>query len=443
MMDLYAKNRRALADRLPDTLIVAQAAPEVIRNGDVPFAYRQDSNFLYMTGIEEPGYTLLIDPHRNEETLFVPKLTQEHAVWLGHIPDLKEARERYGIEDVRYNDELEESLRKRAKGYKAATTDERALRIVRKATFNVRVGKKALEEALAELRAVKRPEEIELHRKASAASEAGHRAAMAATRPGLYEYQIQAELEREFRRHGCRHTAYGSIVAAGRNSAVLHYHHNTEKLRSGDFLLIDAGAEYKGYAADITRTFPVNGKFTTRQRDLYEVVLAAQKAAIDRARPGVTSLELHRHSEEALAEGLADLKILRGAPQELVESGAIRVFYPHGLSHMLGLDVHDVTGGKKRRIPYRRNGNLRYAARLEPGFVITIEPGIYFIPALLDDPEVRTKHRAQIDFERAKSYVNLGGIRIEDDVVVAEKGPPANLTKVPKEVGDIEAACAG
>jgi len=290
---------------------------------------------------------------------------------------------------------------------------------------------------------VKDAGEIALLREASAATAAGHAAAMRRARPGWFEYQVQAELEREFARAGCTQVGYGSIVAAGANAAVLHYQANDARLRKGELLLVDAGAECHGYTADVTRTFPVSGRFTVRQREVYEIVLAAQERCIDAARAGRTSLDLQRLSEEVLAEGLRGLRLLKGSVDELVETEAVRVFYPHGIGHSLGLDVHDVDGGKRRQLPRPRVAKVRFRARLEPGFVITIEPGIYFMPALLHDPRVRRQHRGRVDFARAEAWLPLGGVRIEDDVVVRRSGPPVNLTRVPKTVAGVEAACGG
>jgi Xaa-Pro aminopeptidase len=418
-------HRRALMRRLPNALIVLQAATAARRNGDVDFRYRQDSSFLWLTGVEQPGYALLLDSRRGEEWLLCPRLTQKHAVWLGHVPSLAAARRRYGVAQTGYRDELEKLLSRLGRG--------------RAVHSGARTG--PLADALQELRVVKDAAEIALLEKASAATARGHRAAMRAARPGLYEYQVQAELEREFLRAGCSDVGYASIVAAGRNGAVLHYTSNDARLLRGQLLLIDAGAEYHGYTADVTRTFPVSGRFSARQRDVYEVVLESQARSIAQARAGVTTIELQRGSEASLAEGLRWLGLLRGGVEELVDSGAVRVFYPHGFGHSLGLDVHDVQGGRRRRLPRPRSGRPRFRARLEPGFVITIEPGVYFNPALRHDRALRERHRGRVAFERAEAYLDLGGVRIEDDVVVQKLGPPRNLTRAPKQIADVEATC--
>jgi Xaa-Pro aminopeptidase len=441
--DMTRAHRRALATHLSDGIIVLSAAPEAVRNGDVNHRYRQDSDFLWLTGVQEPGYALVLDPRRGEETLFVPKLTQQHAVWMGRIPSLGEARAAFGVSDVRYRDDLPNALAKRTRSQRNVYSDRRSYPLVRRVAPRARDLRALLREALDELRLFKDVGELTLLRKAGIATDNGHRAAMRLARPGLFEYQVQAEMEREFHLAGCALLGYNSIVAAGRNGAVLHYHHNTDKLRSGDLLLIDAAAEYRGYTADVTRTFPVSGRFTRQQRDVYEVVLAAQERCIDFARAGHTTMDLQYLSETILAEGLRGLGLLRGSVDELVKTRAIKVFYPHGIGHTLGLDVHDVRGSKKRVLPNRRDSKLLFRARLEPGFVITVEPGVYFIPALLNDPEVRKKQRGRVNFAKAETCLELGGIRIEDDVVIRKEGPPLNLTLAPKSVASIEAACAG
>jgi Xaa-Pro aminopeptidase len=442
LADMTRAHRRALAKHLPGGLIVLSAAPEAVRNGDVNHRYRQDSDFLWLTGVQESGYALVIDSRRSEETLFVPKLTQEHAVWMGHIPSLGEARAAFGISDVQYHDELPKALAKRGRGHRAVYADRRSSPLVRQAAPRAHNLRPLLREALDELRLFKDVGELTLMRKAAIATDNGHRAAMRFARPGLFEYQVQAEMEREFHLAGCALLGYNSIVATGRNGAVLHYHHNADKLRAGDLLLIDAAAEYRGYTADVTRTFPVSGRFTRKQRDVYEVVLAAQERCIDFARAGNTTMDLQHLSETVLAEGLRHLGLLRGGTEELVKTRAIKVFYPHGIGHTLGLDVHDVRGSRARVLPNRRDSKLRFRARLEPGFVITVEPGIYFIPALLSDPEVRKKQRGRVNFAKAETYLDLGGIRIEDDIVIRKDSPPLNLTLAPKSVAAVEEACA-
>lgn len=439
-MEPFLDHRKGLERRLPDGLILVSGGTMVPRNHDVDFVFRQSSHFLYLTGVEEPGCHLLIDPVRRRHTLFVPRIDSHHLVWIGHVPSPAEARALFGVSRVSYSDELPAELKKARAGYRKVYADSASWRTARAALKGLAAAPARLQDALEDLRACKTPGELSLMRRASQVSGAAHREVMRQTRPGMREYQVQAVFESECHKAGLRHLAYPSIVAAGRNAAVLHYHRNDALLADGQLLLIDAGAEHRGYAADITRTFPINGRFTRRQRDIYEVVLAAQKSCIDKARPGVVSSDLHLHSMTVIAEGLKSLGLLKGDITGLVEGGAVRLFYPHGLAHMLGLDVHDVTGGRRRRMRNPTKIPLRFVARLEPGFVITMEPGIYFIGALLNDSSLRRKHRGSVDFRKAEKFLDFGGVRIEDDILIQD-GPARNLTDVPKEIADVEAAC--
>ena len=418
VMNHYRALRRRLAARLKGQgLVHLQGGKPVPRNFDVEYAFRQNSDFLYATGVEEPGCHLVLDGSR--ETLLVPRVDAHHRVWEGHVPGPAEAKKLFGVDRVMYADELKKVLKGRRT-----------------------VAPAKLRDALDELRAVKTEGELALMRRANDVSGKAHLAVMKATKPGLREYELQAVFDSACVKAGLKHLAYPSIVAAGVNSAVLHYRKNNAPLKSGDLLLIDAGAELSGYAADITRTYPINGRFTRRQRDVYAVVLETQKRCIAKAQPGINSAELHLYSMRVIAEGLKSLGLLRGETDGLVENGAVRLFYPHGLTHMLGLDVHDVTGGKKRVLPNPTKIPVRFVAKLEPGFVITMEPGVYFIDALLKDPALRAKHKQSVDFAKADSFLDFGGIRIEDDIVIREGGAE-NLTRVPKEIDAVEAACAG
>ncbi|MBI3547973.1 MAG: aminopeptidase P family protein [Elusimicrobia bacterium] len=436
-----AAHRKALRKILPDGLTLVSGGVEVARNNDVNYVFRQTSDFLYLAGVPEPNYFLMLDPKGGRDTLFIPRVDAHHRVWLGHVPDVTETRRTYGIGDVRYTDELPAVLKKARSRYRAVYADGGALRRLRPHLKGLKPRPGLLDDALQVLRAVKTQGEIELMRRANDISREGHVAVMKTARPGMREYELQAEFERTCTRLGLRHQGYPPIVAAGKNGAVLHYHHNNQVIKKGDLLLIDAGGECGGYSADITRTFPVGGRFSRRQRDIYAVVLEAQKQCIDRARPGVLSGDLHYHSMRVLADGLKDLGFLKGPTDDLVYGGAVRLFYPHGLTHMLGLDVHDSLGGRKRQVPCPPHIRVRFNARLEAGFAITMEPGVYFNPALFNDSALRKKYRGQIDFKKAESFYDFGGVRIEDDIVVRPSGPPLNLTSVPKEIDDVEAAC--
>ncbi|MBI5200381.1 MAG: aminopeptidase P family protein [Elusimicrobia bacterium] len=439
MIRQRAEHRSSLMQKLPDGLILLAGSVETIRNNDVSYVFRQKSDFLYLTGVPEAGYLLMLDPKRKRATLLIPRVDANHRVWLGHVPGPSEAAKRFGFKDVRYTDELPALAKAAAKSYKNVYAEPEALRKAALKPSANRWGR--LRDALDDLRATKTEGEIEIMQRANDVSGKGHRAVMRDARAGMFEYQVQSRFESVCLDSGLKHLGYPSIVAAGRNGAVLHYHHNDAKLRPGELLLIDAGAEAEGYSADITRTFPLGRRFSRRQRDVYSIVLETQKECIRRARPGVLSGDLHLHSMRMIAEGLKDIKILKGPVDELVSGGAVRLFYPHGLTHTLGLDVHDTMGGRRRKVRPPANIRIRFNAYLEPGFVITMEPGIYFIEALLKDPKLREKFRNQVDFRRADSFLDFGGVRIEDDIVITSSGAPRNLTTVPKEIEDVEKAC--
>jgi len=426
-------------ERLPDGPILLAGGTPIARNHDVEYPFRQKSDFLYLTGAEEAGCYLLLEPRRRKSTLFIPEIDNHHRVWLGHVPDPAEARRLFGVANVAYASELGPVLKRARGGARRCYADPESWRRF-KGELRLPNAAAVLRDALDELRAVKTAAEIDLMRAANEVSGKAHRAVMAAARPGLYEYEIQAVFEAECLKAGLSHLAYPSIVAAGANAAVLHYSRNNAKLKAGGLLLVDAGAENKGYAADITRTCPVGGRFTSRQKDVYSIVLETQKDCIAMTRAGETSADLHVKSMALIAEGLKSLGLLKGETSGLVENGAVRIFYPHGLTHMLGLDVHDVTGGRKRRMKNPTKVPVRFVARLEPGFVVTMEPGVYFIAALLRDPRMRRKYRGSVNFTKAETYLDFGGVRIEDDILVT-RGASINLTHVPKEIKDVEEAC--
>jgi Xaa-Pro dipeptidase len=437
-MNTYAQHRRATMKLLPDGLTLLAGGLEVPRNFDVNYVFRQKSNFLYLSGVEEPGCHLLLDPKRRKSTLFIPRVDDHHRVWEGHVPGPAECRKLYGFSHVAYADELPKHLKAASRGYRKAYADNKSWK-----SWGNQLGKVAnrpalLADALDDLRAIKTPGELALLKTASGISSRAHAQVMRGTRAGMHEYEVQALFEGACMSSGLRHLAYPSIVAAGVNGAVLHYRGNRDRLRSGDLLLIDAGAEAGGYAADITRTFPINRRFTQRQRDIYSIVLAAQNRCIQRARPGLNFVQFHIDSMRTIAEGLRDLKLLRGSIDSLVEGGACRLFYPHGIGHLLGLDVHDGFAGKRRKKANPTKVPARFTADLEAGFVITVEPGIYFIKPLLKNNRLRKKFKSAVDFTRADRYLNFGGIRIEDDIVIRRSGAPRNLTSVPKEIKAIE-----
>ncbi|MBI4678452.1 MAG: aminopeptidase P family protein [Elusimicrobia bacterium] len=435
-------HRNALASKLSDGLIVLAGGSPVLRNGDVHHPFRQRSDFLYLTGVEEPDCWVVIDPKRRSHTLFIPKVDSHHRVWLGHVPSPAEARAAYGIGRALHIDRLAREIRRGRRGLRVLYADRgtlaRLARLKGRPARGLALRPAALQDALETLRAVKDAGEVALMRRASDVTGRAFRTVMKTVRPGMVEREVQAVFESECLRSGLTRLAFETIVAAGKNAAVLHYRRNDARIRGCDLVLLDAGAERLGYAADITRTFPAGGRFTARQKDVYSIVLEAQKAMIDRARAGVVSADLHVQSMTMIAEGLKGLGLLKGTTSGLVEGGAVRLFYPHGFGHMLGLDVHDTAGGRRRKLPNPAKVPVRFVARLEPGFVITVEPGIYFIEALLEDPANRRKFKGSVDFTRAETFLGFGGVRIEDNIVVRRHGPPLNLTTVPKDIDGIE-----
>ena len=424
----FAKRRKNVMRIMgSDAIAIVPAAAAKIRNRDIEFDYRQDSDFLYLTGFHEPQAVVVLAPGRphGQYILFCRERDPEMETWNGRRAGQQGAIDAYGADDAFPFSDIDEILpgileqRKRVfytMGVNAEF-DHRLLGWVNQIRARSRGGAHiphefiALEHALHELRLFKSAVEINLMKKAAQASMAGHRRAMRACRPGMYEYQVEAELLYEFNKAGCQ-TAYPSIVGGGENGCILHYTDNSHMLNDGELLLIDAGAEYQGYASDITRTFPVNGEFTRPQLDLYHLVLEAQYAAIDAVQPGNHWNDPHHAAVKVLTKGMVRLGILKGRPAQLIKDAAYRKFYMHRTGHWLGLDVHDV-GDYKIEQQWRL---------FEPGMTLTVEPGIY-IPA---------KSRGV-----PKRYWNTG-IRIEDDVRVTRNGHQVLTRALVKEPLEIE-----
>ncbi len=427
----YARRRQDLMRQIGDGIAVIPSAPISTRNGDVHYRYRADSDFFYLTGFNEPEAVAVLAPGRKggEFLMFCRERDAAQEMWDGDRAGLDgavshfKADDAFPIEDM--EDILPNLLENRSKVYcnlgRYPDFDKELLNWVNDTRTRKRSGITVPGELvdlgyfLHESRLIKRAPELKIMRKAAAISAEAHRRAMAQCKPGLFEYEIEAELEYAFRKGGAQYPAYPSIVAAGANACVLHYIQNSDRLRKGDLLLIDAGAEIDCYCADITRTFPVSGKFSGRQRAIYDIVLEAQLAAIDRVKPGADFNAPHEAAVRTIAAGLKDLKLLKGSLDSIIERGNYRKFFVHRTSHWLGMDVHDVG-------EYRVNGAWRM---LEPGMVLTIEPGIY-IPAKRGYP---------------KEWHGIG-IRIEDDVLVTRNAPEVLTDEAPKAPDAIEALMA-
>ncbi|GGY11098.1 aminopeptidase P N-terminal domain-containing protein [Paludibacterium paludis] len=426
MASPHRERRLRLLASLGDAVAILPTAPERVRNADCFFPFRADSHFLYLTGFSEPEALLVLDGRTGRSGLFCRKKHPEREIWDGFRHGPAGAAERFGFDDAWPIDELDERMPDLLAGREAVhwpvgkdpAFDARVAGWLQSVRLRERQGVSApsvcvnVLDAIDEMRLVKDADEIALMRQAGSISAGAHVAAMRTARPGLFEYQVEAEIVAHFMRHGARQPAYESIVAGGANACTLHYVGNHDVLRDGDLLLIDAGCEYQGYAGDITRTFPVNGRFTGPQRDVYEIVLAAQMAAIDAISPGAPLTAPADAALTILAQGMLDLGLLGGSLDGVLESGAWKQFYMHGIGHMIGLDVHDVG---RRHVA----GGVR---RFESGMCTTVEPGLYIRPA----PGV------------PEAFHHIG-IRIEDDVLVTETGAEAYTRDVPKTVEAIEA----
>jgi Xaa-Pro aminopeptidase len=426
--EFVRRRRDLMATMSKNSIAILTAAPERVRSRDTYFPYRQDSNFFYLTGFPEPEAVLVLIPKRpqGQFVLFCRERDRSREIWDGRRAGPEGARELYGADDAFPIDDIDEILPGLLEGrdrvYYALgrnrNFDTRLLDWIDGIRARARSGAVPpdefvdLDHLVHEARLFKTATELKVMRKAGAISARAHCRAMRAARPGLYEYQLQAEIEHAFASEGARHPAYGSIVGGGANACVLHYVENSAPLQDGDLVLIDAGCEFEHYAADITRTFPVGGKFSAPQQALYEVVLAAQLAAIEVARAGNHWDEPHRVTVKIITQGLVDLGLLKGNVDDLIARNAYTDFYMHRAGHWLGMDVHDVGD-------YKVDNEWRL---LEPGMVMTVEPGIYVAP---DNRKVAKKWRGI-------------GIRIEDDVVITRKGPEILTAGVPKTVADIE-----
>jgi len=412
---------------VPQSVAIIPGAREATRSNDTNYRFRQDSDFFYLTGFEEPDAIAVIKPSdTNKYVLFVRPHDPEREIWDGRRAGVEGAVSEFGAHAAfpiaEFNSKLREILIDTdTLYYRLGVNRDLDDSIVREIAAMRGVNRKPIHppqtivdpaSIIHEMRVVKGPEELEIMQTAADIAAEAHVEAMKAVRPGMKEYQVEALIEQVFRQRGAAGPAYTSIVGGGPNATVLHYINNNAELRDGDLVLIDAGAEYKGYASDITRTFPINGRYSKAQREIYDLVLKAQMSCVEMVRPGVTHDQLKQHSIEVLTEGMVELGLLKGDPEELIKEKKHEQFYMHGLGHMIGIDVHDV--GK-----YYFGQESR---PLEPGVVMTVEPGLYISPNTKDVPE---------------QYLGIG-VRIEDDVLCTNNGPRVLTNKVPKQAEEIE-----
>ncbi|MBS9422394.1 Xaa-Pro aminopeptidase [Photorhabdus caribbeanensis] len=428
----YLSRRQALLAKMaPASAAIIFSASPAPRNSDNEHPYRQHSDFLYLTGFNEPEAVLILiksDDTHNHSVLFNRARDLTAEIWFGRRLGQEAAPEKLGVDRALPFDEIKEELYQLLNGldvvYHAqgefAYADEivfHALDILRKG------GRRNLSAPLTmtdwrpwvhEMRLFKSKAEIEVMRRAGEISAQAHMRAMKICRPGMFEYQLEAEIHHEFTYQGARYPAYNTIVGSGENSCILHYTENESRMKEGDLVLVDAGCEYLGYAGDITRTFPVNGKFTRAQREIYDIVLKTLNVSLELYKPGTSINKVTEHVVQIMVEELVKLGVMHGEVEHLIETKAYRQFFMHGLSHWLGLDVHDVGdyGVERDRI-------------LQPGMILTVEPGLYIAP----DADVPMEYRGI-------------GIRIEDDILITETGNENLTASVVKEADEIEALMA-
>jgi Xaa-Pro aminopeptidase len=417
-----------MAQMEPNSIALIPAAPPRFRNADTEYLYRQNSDFYYLTGLDEPRALLALIPGRRhgESVLFCQEKDKLKELWDGILLGPDAALTELGVDDAYPISDIDDILPGLIEGrdrvYYAMGKDDQFDDTVMDWVKTIRSKAKlgahppgeflVLDHILHELRLIKSGAEIKLMEQAAKISAEGHRRAMAYCKPGVHEYELEAELLYAFTRNGSRAPAYSSIVASGDNACVLHYNTNNAEIKEGDLILIDAGCEYEHYASDITRTFPATGKFTPEQKAIYEIVLKAQEAAIEAVQPGAQWDAPHHASVKVITQGLVKLGLLKGRPAQLIKSEAYKDFYMHRVGHWIGMDVHDVGD-------YKIDDTWR---ELEPGMVITIEPGIYIAP---DNTKVAKKWRGI-------------GVRIEDDVLVTKAGYRILSKGIPKTVEEIE-----
>jgi Xaa-Pro aminopeptidase len=427
---VFADRRRRFFEAMgQDAVAILLGAGVVTRSRDTHFGFRQDSDFLYLTGFDHPGAVAVLSTAGGPAyTLYVEPRDREMEIWNGYRPGVEGARRDYAADEAHARDaflgHLPDLLRKARRIHhvlgRDPAVDTKLIETLESLRLRSRQGLDPADvivdprTIVHAMRLFKEPQEIDVMRRAAAISAEAHEAAARLALPGAFEYELEAALLHAFRRRGASGPAYAPIVGSGENATVLHYVRNDQKLAEGELVLIDAGCELEGYASDVTRTYPVGGRFAGPARALYEVVLAAQTAAIERCRPGATLPEIHDVAVRGLVEGMLAVGILEGDAGELIAREAYRPYYMHSTSHWLGLDVHDVGS-------YRVGGEPR---RLEPGQVFTVEPGLYVAK----------------DDEKADPRFRGIGVRIEDDVAITESGYENLTAAIPKAPDELEAA---
>ena len=434
MKNNFSERRLKLSDKvLEDSAIIVASALVKARISDTDYAYRQDSNFYYLSGYEEPDSLLLIRPSSDKEKfiIFCRDRDPLREQWDGFRTGQEGAVQQYGADNAYSINSLDQMMPDLLAGVKniyfsmsaPCGVDIKISHWMEDIRKNTRAGAEppnnllSLDSILHEMRLIKEDHEMNLMKKAADITTEAHIRAMQAVTPGMYEYQLEAEYLYAFNKNGARSPAYNSIVGGGNNSCILHYVENNDELKDGDLVLVDAGCEYQYYASDVTRTFPVNGKFSPEQKEIYSIVLEAHRQSMEQAKPGNKWNLMHEKSVEVIVEGLLDLGLLKGTKEQVIEKGDYSKFYMHRIGHWLGMDVHDVGG-------YKQDGDWR---ELEKGMVMTVEPGIYILDSLED-----------VD-DKWKGI----GVRIEDDIVITDSGFEVLTPNVPRTIEEVEHTVQG
>lgn len=456
----YIERRKSLKEKVGSGLLLIPGNEEAPMNYPAnTYTYRQDSTFLYYFGLDRAGLFGVIDIDNDKDILFGYDYTIDDVVWMGPQPKIAEGAKAVGVNETLPIADLEDYLAM-AKSSGKTIHFLPQYRFQNKMRFEKLLGIKSFEidnnrseiftRSVIEQRSVKSDAEINEIEYALDISYEMNTTAMKLANPGIKEREVYGRLNGIANSMGC---GVSFPVICSIHGETLHNHHYNNTMKDGDLLLIDSGAEsLLHYASDITRTFPVNGKFTSKQKDIYNVVLASQLKAIESIKPGIRFREVHLTAAEVIASGLRDLGLMKGDPKEAVANGAHALFFPHGLGHAMGLDVHDLEGLGENLVGYDKSTKrsdqfglayLRFAKDLQPGYVLTVEPGIYFIPELIDMWKSENKLSNFINYEKVEEYKGFGGIRIEDDIVVTDSGCRVLGKKlIPKSVEDVEKACS-
>lgn len=444
MYNLHREKLFSLFEEETSSIVYMKGADLMYRHEtDYEFAFRQESNFWYLTGVNEPDCQLILDLDNKEYHLFVPKRDAQFAVWHGRVKSKKQYQQEYQPDHLHYESALPSILKELDPNTIYCLNEEQA-EFIEEFDRETPIDLDALEDALTHCRVFKTDPELDLMREAARVNNIAHTEVLKALEPGLREYELKAVFDYHQINNGLTQDAYNGIFASGSNSAILHYVENNRKIEDGDLFLIDAGYEYRGYASDFTRTYPASGSFSKMQSAVYESVLEAQNRVIDSAKPEVEMEDLHILAAKVMMQGLKDANLVSGSIEELMEHDVFALFFPHGLGHFLGLDTHDVGGYPKGVNRIERPGikYLRARRTLQPSMVLTIEPGIYFIPALLKPALEDNKTAPFLNKSKLESLFDFGGVRIEDNLIITEDGHE-NLTDVPKERKEIERIMQG